>query len=462
MKINTSYSCKIKYYNHIFKETVALYRKAVDFFIGVCLNEWDDVTTIKGTKALQRYIETLCIISGKSQTLKYDFDTRFYKFPCYLRRAAISEAIGKVSSYKSNLDNWEAEDPKIRGKAPGIPKAGYIYPVLYKDNMYELTNSPYQMRVKVFIRNTWDWITVNLKKSDVDYVLRHCKARKQMSPTLQKRGKQWYLDFPFEEDIKLNKTKIQDQTIAAVDLGLNSAATVSIMRSDGTVLGRHFLKLPKEYDCLKHSINRIKKAQQRGARRMPRLWARAKGINNDIAVNTATFIHNTAVLYDADVIVFEHLDLGGKKKGSKKQRLHHWRAQYVQAMVSDKAHRDGIRISTICAWGTSRLAFDGSGKVLRGKEAELGSYSVCKFNSGKVYNCDLNATYNIGSRYFIRELLKSLPVKARLAAEAKVPQLAKRSTCTLSTLISLNAVLAESSAGKLSSVPYGRKVVPAA
>ena len=37
--------------------------------------------------------------------------------------------------------------------------------------------------------------------------------------------------------------------------------------------------------------------------------------------------------------------------------------------------------------------------------------------------------------------LRSLPEKERLAVEAKVPRLAKRSTCTLSTLISLNAEL---------------------
>ena len=60
---------------------------------------------------------------------------------------------------------------------------------------------------------------------------------------------------------------------------------------------------------------------------------------------------------------------------------------------------------------------------------------------GGIYNCDLSATYNIGSRYFIREILKSLPVRERLELEAKVPQVTKRSTCTLSTLISLNAEL---------------------
>ena len=128
-------------------------------------------------------------------------------------------------------------------------------------------------------------------------------------------------------------------------------------------------------------------------------------------------------------------------RGSRKQKLHLWRSQYVQSMVEHKTHRLGMHVSHICAWGTSRLAFDGSGRVLRGSEVDLGSYSVCKFQNGKTYNCDLNASYNIGARYFIREILKSVPVKARLALEGKVPQTAKRSTCTLSVLINLNAEL---------------------
>lgn len=32
---------------------------------------------------------------------------------------------------------------------------------------------------------------------------------------------------------------------------------------------------------------------------------------------------------DIDVIVMEHRDLTGRKRGTKRQRLHHWRAKYV-------------------------------------------------------------------------------------------------------------------------------------
>lgn len=151
--------------------------------------------------------------------------------------------------------------------------------------------------------------------------------------------------------------------------------------------------------------------------------------------------YNAALEFNATTIVFEYLELQGKKHGSKKQRLALWKAQYVQAMVTNKAHRHMIRIAHVNAANTSKLAFDGSGKVKRGDDANLKSYSLCKFKSGKIYNCDLNACYNIGSRYFIREIYKSLPTTVGLSIAAKVPQCLKRSTCTLSTLISFNAEL---------------------
>ena len=446
MKCFSTYSVKIKHYNHIFKETVAIYRRAVDFFINVCLMEWNTF----GYALQMLDVEHLCHKTEGRPSVKYNkFDEEFYKFPSYLRRGAIVEAIGKVNSYMSNLHRWEKTDIHTRGKKPSPPKAGYVYPCMYKTVMFQETGT-YESKIKIFIRNTWDWLTVSLKKSDVDYINRWCAHKKKCAPTLQKRGKEWFLDFPFEETVTLPESKILDKTVVSVDLGINSSATVSVMRADGTVLGRCFLQLPKEYDSLSHAVNRIKKAQQHGNHKTPRLWAVAKGINDDIAVKTAHFIMDVAKRYDADVIVFEHLDRTGKKKGSKKQKLHLWRSQYVQGMVQHKAHRNGMRVSRVCAWGTSRLAYDGSGPVERGEKADLKSYSLCKFQTGKVYNCDLSASYNIGSRYFIREILKSLPERDGLDLAAKVPEVSKRSTCTLSTLINLYAVFAQSMTQRLS------------
>ncbi len=419
------------------------YREAVDWFIGMMEAEWNAFADCNNNQMAVRVGEKLCIKTAKNGTPKYSFSDSFYKFPSYLRRAAIAEAFGLVSSYHSSLDNWNDYPVSERKRRPSVPKAGFVYPAMYRDNCFVRTGT-YTARIKVWTRNTWDWIEISLRKCDVDYILRRCSNRKECVPTLRQRGKVWSLDFSFEERVTLTDSNIIDsQRILSVDLGLNSACVCSVMTSDGTVVGRRFLHLPSEYDHLRHCIGNIKHAQQSGARRMPGLWAKARGVNDDISVKTARFIVDSAMLYGVDTIVMEALDLNGKKRGSKKQRLALWRARYVQSMVNVKAHRAGIRVSRVCAWNTSRLAFDGSGRVLRGREAEKAgkNYSLCEFPSGKVYNCDLNASYNIGARYYIREILRNQSERTRLALTAKVPSLAKRSTCTLSDLKDLRAAM---------------------
>ena len=454
MKITSTYPAKIKEYNHIFKDTLALYRNAVDFYINLMLSEWASFDKLLSTQAVN-LAEKLSVTTGKRPVVKYDFGVSFYKFPCYLRRAAIAESFGMVSSYRSNYKKWETSDPRTRGREPSRPKAGHVFPVLYKGNMYDgdIFNDD-TLKIKIYRNNTWDWLTVKLRKTDVDYIKRYCRHMRICSPALIKKGKEWFLSFPFEEETDLERIPIEKQKILAIDLGINTACTCSVMASDGTVLGRHFLKLSGEYDCLKRKTDHIKRAQRHGSRSVKNLWAYARGINKDIAVKTARYIISIAELYNVDVIVMEHLDLNGKVKGSKKQKLKLWRARYVQSMVMHKAHHNGKRVSTVNAWCTSRLAFDGSGRVLRGEESEKtgGCYSVCEFQTGKVYNCDLNATYNIGARYFVRELMKTLPVMETQRIGVKIPGCVKRSTCTLSTLISLNRELYPAESGYIPAI----------
>lgn len=315
------------------------------------------------------------------------------------------------------------------------------FPCLYKDNTYERT-SEYTAKIKVYIRNTWDWVNVKLRKTDVDYITKHCSVRKQLSPTLARKYKVWELSFPFEHNATLTDTPLNEQIIVGVDMGIINPCTCSVIKTDGTVIGRHFLKLPVEYDSLKHALGGIRYSQKHGSRKMPRKWAKIRNINTDISRKTAQFILDVAMMYSADAVVMERLNVRGKKRGGKKQMLHHWRCQYVQRLVECKCHCQGIRVSHVCAKNTSKLAFDGSGEVLRGKDSKKtsGNYSVCEFRNGKVYNCDLNASYNIGARYFIRKILGETSVTKRLELEAKVPSVLHRSTCCLSDLKDLYAV----------------------
>jgi len=274
------------------------------------------------SKEQLNYIETQTISTKSHPNPKYNFSNKFYKFPSYLRRSAISTALGLVSSYKSNYSNWLQNK---KGNPPSKPIAGYVYPAMYKDNCYVRIDTD-TAKLKVWRFNTWDWITIKLRHKDVNYIQKHCSKRKECVPTLQKKGKNWYLVFAFKETVKLNDTKVEDQIVIGVDLGVNNACVCSAMKSDGTVIGRHFLKLSKEKDCLRHALNKIRKANKQGLKKYPRLWAKVRGINKHISVKTAQIIIDIAYYHKANIIVFEHLNRSGRQYN---QRIHHWKSQEV-------------------------------------------------------------------------------------------------------------------------------------
>lgn len=52
MKIYTTYKVKIKGYNHIFKDTIFIYREAVDDLLTVCYDNWDKISQLNGSRKL--------------------------------------------------------------------------------------------------------------------------------------------------------------------------------------------------------------------------------------------------------------------------------------------------------------------------------------------------------------------------------------------------------------------------
>ena len=435
MKVISSYAVKIKHYNQIFNDTVKIYQQAVTFFIQVLDSEWENLVSLS-RKQKNGALEKLTHKTILNPSPKYDFDSAFYKFPSYLRRAVIQSAIGSYSSYQSALNNWEKSNRST--KKPKLSINRNIMPVFYKKNTYSRLND-YSAEIKIYHQKDWVWLPVTFRKSDVDYIKHHCADMKEGSPVLEIKGKSSSLRFSYEESVTLSEEPIETRIVLSVDLGINNAAACTAMLSDGTVIGRKILSYPIEKDRLNHQINHIKKQQQHGNYKARKAWIFANHTNRHVSEMTANAIIECALEYHADVIVFEYLKMEGKKQGSKRQRLHLWKKQAVQAMVTHKAHREGIRISRVNPKYTSALAFDGSGFVQRHKN----NYSLCRFQTGKAYHTDLNAAYNIGARYYVREIIKSLPERDRLEIQAKVPELSKRSTCTLSSLINLNVVLKE-------------------
>ena len=433
MRITSSYKMKLTGDLKALETSTGLYRDALRMLIPIINDNWETLSEYEFANQKYNRIEKWVHHTQTNQAL-YDFDEQFPKFPTYLRRSAIARALGIVSSYRSNLANWEKE-PK--GQAPQLSLTHYDYPAYYKGNLFRNFNPIKQtIELKVFKNNDWVFETYKLKTSDCTYYQKYLAGKKQNVPIIQKKGRRYYATFSYEEETTLIPEKSIDK-ICAIDLGLNMDATCSIMDKNGTVYARKFISFSKEHDRLDTQIGRIKRNQKRGSRHNKTLWRKVAGLSQDIADKTVKAIFDFGIEHGVDAFVLEYLDFKGKNTV---KRAHFWRYKRIYKVLTHKAHQHGLRVARVNARNTSRLAFDGSGWSKRGREITPDTpHTIMQFPNGKIYNADLNASYNIGARYFINHILKTVTVTQRLALEAKVPQVAKRSTCTLSHLINLRS-----------------------
>ena len=407
---------------HIVANTLALYNSALNYVCDVVLKHYDELKKLNNLER-RMHVEHL-IHNTKNNIAKYDFDSRYYKLPSYLLRDIESKAIGHIFSYKSNLDNYKKErynkisnGKKFKKREPRLSKCNLL-PSFYKGNMHKMI-SDNKIALKIYEDNDWKYEEFKLKKNDLKYINKI--NGKRYNPEIKIIGKKIYIKFTFEiEDVKLQNKELNKRIICGVDLGVNNDATISIMNYEGTILGRHFINTNNK-DLMNHLLNKKRKIQRNSGNykylRNLHINNKINSINENIVNHTVNQIIKICLSYGVDVIVFENLRHKFKraKKRSFRARLHRWRKIAVYNKAYEMAHRNGIRVSTVNPNGTSRYAYDGSGLVERDND----NYSICKFVSGKTYNCDLSASYNIAARYYIRETLKPLDVNSRSELETK-------------------------------------------
>ena len=434
MRTVSSCGVEIRKQNIPVRQTMEIYRQAVGYLTEIYAQVWEELRKIPETKKRFNTAEHMVHMTKKN-TARFDFDLRFPKMPSYLRRSAIQHALGSVSSYETRLGQWK-ETGVLSGR-PKLTCRNHAMPVFYRDVMYrEGAEGKDEAYLKLYDGHDWKWFRVYLKRTDMEYLRRNWKGKKASAPALEKRHRRYFLRFSYTEEVTLTKIPVKEQIICSVDLGINTDAVCTIMRSDGTVLGRRFIDHPSEKDRMYRTLGRIRRSQREyGSAQTQGRWAYTKRLNTELGKKIACAIVRYAEENHADVIVFEYLEMQGKIPGKKKQKLHLWRKRDIQRRCEHQAHRKRMRVSRICAWNTSRQAYDGSGAVTRDWE----DHSLCTFQTGKRYNCDLSASYNIGARYFIRELLKPLPVTERSLLEAKVPPVKRRTSCVYADLRKLHS-----------------------
>ena len=399
--------------------TSDLYHAALNYVINVCVSHWDEICGLNILDA-KTYVENLIHSTKNRKALYSSFDRLYHKFPSYLRRDVIMRAIGHVSSFVSNTEQYDSiQYTRIsngmrptKRHTPKFCAGPDIAPSFYKDNMY-VPNADGSLSVKLWNGKDWRYYRIKVKSSDAHYISKKmADGWKMASPSLVRSFGHWV----FAYVLTRRKTSLTDDVnvIVGVDLGIGNDAVCSAMLPDGTVTARRFIRLADQsgrYASLSHINTKI------------------LCTNMNIACQTAHQIAAFAEEVHADVVVFEHLSRNFR--GSEKTAQ--WRKMEVFHKACGMLHRIGIRYATVNPKYTSRLAFDGSGRVKRGREiSENTPYDVCQFKSGKIYNCDFNASYNIGARYLMRLLKSTLAETEWSRVTAKVPDAAKRTRITLS------------------------------
>jgi IS605 OrfB family transposase len=424
------------------QETVETYRAMVRALIGVIYVHWKEIQLSTSPCAC---VEKLMHRTSKNTNPRYKyFEEKFYKFPSYLRRAAIEVAIGQVSSFITRYDKWQHGIRKRRDEQPPKLTAKVsVYPALYLGQCIQYLENYQTANIKVFNGSDWVWTQVKIEGKRKRHLV---ESNKQLSPSLIVKGKKVHLSVPFRVNpIKLNNKK---QVVASVDLGINTAATCSIVTILGTVTARLFLNLAADID---QRDRRLKLISKKASLTMGKggklrkgfcqsLYRKARNINQQIAQKVSTSIVKFALENNVSTLVFEHLQgfrpRGGKKSSTLRQRFHGWLHRRIVQLVKEKFLEVGGKVEFVNPANTSKYAFDGSGLVKRDKS----NYSLAKFPNGKLYNSDLSASYNIAAK-FLTSKFKLLGGNSQEAFVGRSSRSAPRMPVTLSSLWHLAQVV---------------------
>ena len=233
MTVTSSYGVEIRKMNICFRKTLEYYRGAVAWLITAYESVWEELKQIPGTKQQFNAAEHM-VHHTKQNLARFPFDFCFPKMPSYLRRAAITHALGAVSSYHTRLDKWEAagqEAGKGTAGKPVLNTLNHAMPVFYLDNMYrEGEPGTDTARLKLYNGHDWVWEEVRLRHTDMEYLRKHWAGHKASAPVLEKKHKKYFLRFSYTQECPLSAKPASRQVVCAVDLGINTDAVSSIIK----------------------------------------------------------------------------------------------------------------------------------------------------------------------------------------------------------------------------------------
>jgi IS605 OrfB family transposase len=343
-----------------------------------------------------------------------------------------------VSSFVTRYGQWQAGQRRRPYALPPLrTNINALNPPLYRGQCIKFDQGYTTASIKAWNGSDWIWIEVPIASKRRRHAI---PTNKALSPLLLTDGASVRLAIPFESRVIIPSANSVHRA-CAVDLGINTTATASIVTRDGTVVARKFIHRGADIDRRDKGLLQIRSKAgltmgatgKLGRGFCRHAYRKAANRNRDMANRLAGEIVSFALEHGAEALVFEHLQhfrpAAGKRRSTLRQRFHGWLHRKLFEKVSARAQEACLRVACVNARGTSKYAYDGSGEVRRDPD----NRALATFQDGRRYNADLNASYNIAARFFARVLGLS-GRKAKACASGKSSRTQPRIPVTLSTL----------------------------
>ena len=287
--------------------------------------------------------------------------------PAMFRRAAINAALGSARSFFSSLKKWRARKEKhevkkpCKGKKskpfrerPPVPPRSWNKSVPFYANQWK-ERCDHCILLKVWTGTCWSWLKVGLLSRDLP------EGFQMGSPSLVRRGKQWWLHTPIEKTFAA-PAKVEQQIttnpqtrICAVDLNLDQhIAVCSVQTVEGTILATSFIGNGTEIAGFrKLLLGRIaRNRSQTGIMAEHELdnadlWRKIRHLDEHIAHLVSGRIVQFAKEHQASILVFEHLGNLQPEKGKYSRRGNTKRAYWMKGRI--------FRYSKYKAWNASGI-----------------------------------------------------------------------------------------------------------
>ena len=400
----------------LFNHVAAFYFEVIQAHAGIL-----DLSTKEALTALEK----LTHITHQNPHPVMPLEDIHEDIPAMFRRAAIHAALGTARSFYSHQASWrkrkekaEAKGKKFQERPPVPPRSWKKSATLYAGMWKE--RGTRSIVVKLWTGTCWSWIKVRITgrqlPPDVEIG----------SPSLIRRGDQWWLHTPVEKlfkspgKIEKQITTNPDTTMCAVDLNLNENIAVCIIQTvEGSILATRFIGGGQRVNGFrKKQLGRIARNRSQtgiiaqGQQDNADLWRKIRHVDEHLAHLVSARIVQFAKEHQATIVVFEHLGNLQPQKGKYSHRGNTKRAYWMKGRIFQyakyKAWNSGIITSRVSPRNTSRECACCHALVTRyaaGQPTEgytPGAPLVLCHACGMAGNADRNASLMIGQRLITR------------------------------------------------------------